>query len=211
MLPTTLDTFDTNEVVVGCDEVGVGCGAFTVCAAAVIWPADFIPTCEKEHKMMNMVKDSKKLTHKKREELEIFIKQHASAYSIASIENDEIDRINILNAIYKAMHCALDAIDIPFQHIVVDGSRFKPYMNKQGDYVHHTCIVNGDNTLFQIAAASILAKVHRDRQITELARSNDMLQKYGWENNKGYLTKQHMNAIKEFGLTPYHRRTFIHL
>jgi ribonuclease HII len=196
MLPLTINSFDENEVIVGCDEVGRGCGAFTVCAAAVIWPTNFIPMTSSDQAMLDMVIDSKKLSEKKREIVAEFIKLHALAYSIASIDNDEIDRINILNATYKAMHNALDGINIPFDHIAVDGNRFKSYMNKEGDFVHHTCIINGDNTLFQIAAASILAKVHRDKQISDLAMSDDALQKYGWEKNKGYLTKQHLDAIR---------------
>lgn len=210
MLPITLDSFDQSDILVGCDEVGRGCGAFSVCAAVVIWPSDYVASTPQDEKLVNMIKDSKKLSPKRREELAEFIKKNAVEYAIATVDNNEIDRINILQATYKAMHNALDMLNTRFTHIVVDGNKFKTYMNKEGDFVQHTCIVSGDNSLLQIAAASILAKVHRDNEISTLAQSDASLAPYGWEKNKGYLTKQHMDAIKQFGLTPYHRRTFIH-
>jgi ribonuclease HII len=210
MLPSTLDTLDETEIIVGCDEVGRGCGAFSVCAAVVIWPDCYVPSTPEDEKLVNMIKDSKKLSAKRREEIAEFIKKNACEYAIASIDSAEIDKINILQATYKAMHKALDMLNTKFTHIVVDGNKFKTYLNKDGDFVQHTCIVSGDNALLQIAAASILAKVHRDNEISMLAKSDPSLARYGWEKNKGYLTKQHMDAIKEYGMTPYHRRTFIH-
>lgn len=211
MLPDTLEEFNPNDVLVGIDEAGRGPGAFNVCAAAVIWPKNFEPASEEDRCMVDMIKDSKKLTAKRREKLAMFIKKNAVAFSMATVDNDEIDEINILQATFKAMHSALDKLDAPYDRIVVDGNRFKTYIDKNGNFVPHTCVVNGDNVLISIAAASILAKVHRDTEIVRLVESDKSLEPYGWDKNKGYLTKQHVEAIRKYGLTKYHRKSFIHL
>lgn len=215
MLPIVFEEFP-DDVLVGCDEVGRGPAASVVCAAAVIWDKDYVPETKEDEKLLHMIKDSKKLSEKNRNKLSEFIKKHAVAYGIATVSNQEIDKINILQATFKAMHLALDQIKIPFDRIVVDGDKFKPYIRKNTTndeepyFVPHKCIPKGDNRLLQIAAASILAKVHRDNIIIELHEANPRLQVYHWNKNKGYLTKQHMDAIKEHGMSEYHRRTFIH-
>ena len=210
MLPTTVEGIDDAETVVYMDEVGRGCLAFSVAVAAVIWPKDFVPQTPEDQKHLDAIKDSKKLSPKKREVLAAFIKENAQAYAIHSIDNEEIDRINILQATFKAMHGALDEIPVKFDRTVVDGDKFKPYMTPTGDFVPHTCVVGGDNLVFQIACASILAKVHRDTLITELGESDETLKCYMWHKNKGYGTKDHIAAIKEHGMSRYHRRSFIH-
>jgi len=211
MLPLTYQANDDQFVIACVDEVGRGCLAGPVCAAAVIWPKDFNPTDQEDIKLANMVKDSKKVTPKNREKLTEFIRKHAVAYAVAFVDNKEIDKINILQATYKAMHDALDNLSTEFDKIYVDGDKFKTYMSRSGEFVPHTCIVEGDNTLFQIAAASILAKTTRDAYITELTNTSDTLKHYGWEKNKGYGTKAHFDALKKHGLSEYHRKTFVHL
>lgn len=215
MLPTTLEEFD-GEILAGCDECGRGCGSGPVCSAVLIWPQDYIPATEEDDKLLHMIKDSKKLSAKNREKIAEFIKKQAVAYGIATVSNEEIDKINILQATFKAMHIALDQIKVHYDRIVVDGDKFKPYIRKNREddddlcFVPHKCIPKGDNSLLQIAAASILAKVHRDKIITDLHNSEPKFQVYHWDKNKGYLTKQHIEAIKQYGMCEYHRKTFIH-
>jgi ribonuclease HII len=211
MLPIYLEDTNLDEIIVGCDEVGRGCGSGPVCAACVVWSSEYVPKTTEDEALLNMIKDSKKLSAKNREKLSIFIKNNAIAYSIATIDNKEIDKINILQATFKAFHKALDELNTNFDRIMVDGDKFKTYMNKDGDFVPHTCISKGDNKLLQIAAASIIAKVYRDNYITDLHNSDEKLQVYHWDKNKGYLTKEHINAIRTFGLSEYHRESFIHL
>jgi ribonuclease HII len=208
MLPTTLPDYKEGTILAGVDECGRGTLCFTVVAAAVVWPLDYQPRTTDEAKKVSMIKDSKKLSPKRREELALFIQEHASAYSIASVDHEVVDQINILQATYKAMHQALDGLVCSVDRIAVDGNKFKPYMNRDGNFIPHSCIVKGDDSLFQIAAASILAKVHRDNAIVELAKSDDSLDVYRWEKNKGYGTKEHMDAIRKYGISRYHRKTF---
>ena len=165
----------------GCDEVGRGCLCGPVCAAAVILPPDF---------RSDEITDSKALSAKRREALRPLIEKEALAWGVAFVSPEEIDRINILNASILAMHLA----------IVVDGNRFKPYR----DIPHHT-VVKGDAKYLNIAAASILAKTHRDELMLRLAQE---CPGYGWEKNMGYPTKDHREAIARLGLSPYHRRSF---
>lgn len=209
MLPTILEDVHEDDLLAGLDECGRGCMSGPVTAGAVIWDSNYEPKTPEDEKLLNMIKDSKKLSAKNREKLSEFIKKNALDYAICDVDNKEIDRINILQATYKAMHGALDKLCAKFVRIVVDGNRFKPYLNENG-FVPHTCIVNGDNRLLQIAAASIIAKVHRDNYISELGNSDETLAVYGWEKNRGYGTKVHIAAIKEHGLSKYHRRSFIH-
>jgi len=175
----------------GCDEAGRGCLAGPVFAAAVILPDGFTNP---------WLNDSKKLTAARREELRAIIEKEAISWAVASIGPEEIDEINILNASIKAMHLALDALDVRPGAVIVDGNRFKPYRD-----LECTTIVKGDGKYGNIAAASILAKTHRDRYMEELHKSWPC---YGWDINKGYPTKFHREAIAQHGLSPHHRLTF---
>ena len=175
----------------GCDEAGRGCLAGPVVAAAVILPADY------SNERLN---DSKKLSEKIRYELRSEIEADALAFAVAFVSNTEIDQINILKASIVAMHRALDKLSIPPEHILVDGNRFYPY-NK----IDHTCIVKGDSKFSSIAAASVLAKTYRDDFMVEMAKK---FKPYKWDKNKGYPTKDHREAIKKYGVTDFHRRTF---
>jgi ribonuclease HII len=219
MLPLTLDGLDDDGICAYIDECGRGCFAGPVCAAVVVWPKDFDSSVlnAEERKLYESVKDSKKISENKRVKIADFIKTHAKAYAIACVDNEEIDKINILQATFKAMHMALNEIENSphtsishIDHIFVDGNRFKTYIGKDQEYVPHTCIIEGDAKLFQIAAASILAKTYRDKYITDLGNSSDELKVYKWDKNKGYGTKEHTDAIKKYGMTQYHRKTFIH-
>ncbi|MDE6226707.1 MAG: ribonuclease HII [Muribaculaceae bacterium] len=175
----------------GCDEAGRGCLCGPVCCAAVILPPDF--DCPE-------LNDSKKLSEKKRAALRPFIEKNALAWAVVMVEPEEIDRINILNASIIGMHRALDLLSVRPQHIIVDGNRFKPYKD-----IPHTTVVKGDGKYMAIAAASILAKTHRDELMDNLAKQYPG---YAWEINKGYPTKAHREAIAALGPTPQHRLTF---
>lgn len=175
----------------GCDEAGRGCLCGPVACAAVILPPDFF--CPG-------LNDSKQLTEKKRKELRPVIEQNALAWAVAMVSPEEIDDINILNASITGMHRALDALKIEPGHILVDGNRFKPYKN-----IPFTTVVKGDAKYMSIAAASILAKTHRDELMEELALK---FPGYAWEVNKGYPTKAHRLAIQNLGPTPLHRKSF---
>ncbi|MDY0253543.1 MAG: ribonuclease HII [Tenuifilaceae bacterium] len=176
---------------VGCDEAGRGCLAGPVVAAAVILPTSY------SHPLLN---DSKQLTHKQRELLRVEIEQSAVAHSVAMVSPQEIDRINILNASIRAMHIAIDGLNVTPEYIVVDGNRFKPYKA-----IPHSCIVKGDSLYLSIAAASILAKTYRDALMAKLSVEYPQ---YLWEKNKGYPTCEHRHAIEMYGASPHHRRTF---
>ena len=180
-----------DKIEAGCDEAGRGCLAGPVFAAAVILPENF---CNE------MLNDSKQLSEKKRDELRTIIEREALAWAVAAVDNEEIDKINILNASIEGMHRALAQLIITPQHILVDGNRFKPY----GDIEHH-CIVKGDGKYMAIAAASILAKTHRDEYMLQL---HERYPVYDWASNKGYPTKKHRAGIAAHGITPYHRRSF---
>lgn len=175
----------------GCDEAGRGCLAGPVFAAAVILSADF------DHHLLN---DSKQLNEADRYQLRDEIEQTAVAYAVASVDNEEIDRINILNASFLAMHRALDKLHLRPQFLIIDGNRFNRYQD-----VPHTCIVEGDGKYFSIAAASILAKTYRDDYMKQIAAEHP---EYDWHSNKGYPTIKHREAVLKIGYTPYHRRTF---
>lgn len=195
-------------VFAGCDEVGRGAGAGCVTAAAVIWANDYVPACEGDGKLFASIRDSKKLSAKQRAILSEFIKRNAIAYAVCDVANGVIDDVNILQATYKALHGALDGLGVEFDRVLVDGDRFKTYISPStGEFVPHTCVVGGDNKFVSIAAASILAKHHRDALMIELAAEYPA---YKWEKNKGYLTAEHIQAIRARGACPLHRRTFIH-
>lgn len=175
----------------GCDEAGRGCLAGPVVAAAVILPKNF------RHMVLD---DSKKLTACQREELKGEIMEKAIAWKVAFVDNEEIDRTNILRASIKAMHIAIEGLDRVPQFLLIDGNRFYPYKN-----LGHRTIIRGDGTYFSIAAASVLAKTFRDEFMEKL--HNDYPQ-YGWITNKGYPTPFHRDAIMKYGITPFHRKTF---
>lgn len=176
---------------VGVDEAGVGCLAGPVFAAAVIWPPDLTDT---------HINDSKKLSPKKREELYDFVISNAIDWSVAQVCPQRIDEINIRNARIEAMHKAIDSLNVLPQHILVDGDAFKPYPE-----VPHTLVVKGDSKYLCIAAASILAKVSRDRYMRKL---HEEIPLYEWDRNKGYPTQGHYANIKEHGITIHHRKSF---
>ena len=183
--------FQQNLIEAGCDEVGRGCIAGPVIAAAVILKKNY-----KNHKII----DSKKLTAKMRKYLEKEIKNDALDWAVASINNLKIDKHNILNASILAMHKALDKLKLRPEFIVVDGNKFNPYRRTK-----HECIINGDDKFLSIAAASILAKNYRDRYMTKLS---NIYSEYSWETNFGYPTRAHREAIKRCGITKYHRKSF---
>ena len=195
----------------GCDEAGRGCLAGAVYAAAVILPPDY------QNALLN---DSKQLTERRRYQLRTEIERDAVAWAVGIVSPEEIDQINILNASILAMHRALDQLTVRPQAVIVDGNRFKPYreplnvpclqdfsisVERQAEPLPHTTIVKGDGKYLSIAAASILAKTYRDDYMNRLAEEYPQ---YDWLSNKGYPTKKHRAAIKEFGITPYHRRSY---
>jgi ribonuclease HII len=176
----------------GCDEAGRGCLAGPVYAAAVILPFNY---------QNPRINDSKKLSASARESIRSEIENDAMAWCVASADNVEIDKINILNASILAMHRALDGLRIMPGLLLIDGNRFKPYRE-----IEHRCIVRGDARFMSIAAASILAKTYRDHFMTELSPK---FPQYGWSRNKGYPTFEHRKALLKFGQSPYHRRSFV--
>ena len=180
---------DTIEA--GCDEAGRGCLAGAVYAAAVILPPDF------RNELLN---DSKQLTEKQRYALRDVIERAASAWAIGVVSPEEIDKINILNASFLAMHRAIDGLSIRPEHLLIDGNRFNPYPG-----LPHTTVVKGDGKYMAIAAASILAKTYRDDYMNRL---HEEFPVYDWRHNKGYPTPKHRSAIVEYGITPYHRKSF---
>lgn len=180
-----------NYVEAGCDEVGRGCLCGPVVAAAVILDDIF---------EQNLVNDSKKLNFKTRLELDDYIKNNVKDYAIAELSPAFIDQHNILNASIHAMHNALDKLTIRPELILVDGNKFHPY-----NYIPHQCIIKGDSKILSIAAASILAKNYRDQLMIRL---HEEFPEYGWNKNMGYATKVHIEALKKFGPTKYHRQSF---
>lgn len=195
-----------NVIEAGCDEAGRGPLAGSVFAAAVILPPSFQ---EKKHvfsEEWQLLNDSKQLTENERERLRPIIEQEAAAWAVAEVTAEEIDRINILNAAILAMHKALGQLKIRPQHIIVDGNRFKPYIDPDSGWaVPYRTVVKGDGKYMSIAAASVLAKTHRDEYMRCLA---EQYPQYDWQHNMGYPTPKHREAIKQFGLTPYHRLSF---
>lgn len=186
-----LSSYTPQQIEAGVDEVGRGCLAGPVVAAAVILPKDYT------HELLN---DSKKLSAKQREKLAEIIKKDALAYAVAEASPQEIDEINILNASFLAMHRAIAQLSFAPELLLIDGNRFKKYAD-----IPHQCIVKGDSLYLSIAAASILAKTYRDKLMTTLAQEFPY---YGWEKNAGYPTVFHRKGIAAHGLSPYHRKTF---
>lgn len=186
-----LPCIDATRREAGCDEAGRGCLAGPVFAAAVILPPDF---------RSDELNDSKQLTEKKRYALRPVIEREALAWAVGVVTAEEIDRINILKASFLAMHRAIDQLALRPDHLLIDGNRFTPYAG-----ISHTTVVKGDGKYLNIAAASILAKTYRDDYMNELAV---LYPDYRWQENKGYPTKAHRQAIRRCGITPYHRKTF---
>lgn len=187
-----LEPFHKKGVIeAGCDEAGRGCLAGPVVAGAVILPEGF------NHPLLN---DSKKLTEAQRDELRPVIEKEAVAWAVAMYSNEEIDEVNILKASFLSMHRAIDQLTTRPESLLIDGNRFIEYPS-----VPHECIIKGDGKYMSIAAASVLAKTHRDELMMELHTQHPY---YGWDRNKGYPTKAHRDAIIEHGPTPYHRSSF---
>jgi ribonuclease HII len=186
-----LPYFNATLLEAGCDEAGRGCLAGPVFAAAVMLPPDFY------HPLLN---DSKQLSEETRALLRPLIEQEALAWSVQQIDNHEIDRINILKASFKAMHLAVDHLSLRPQLLLIDGNRFAPYWG-----IPHHCVVKGDGKYASIAAASILAKTHRDEYMQHLHLQHPQ---YKWNENKGYPTPAHKTLIRKHGLTDFHRKTF---
>ena len=186
-----LKHYPLNKLIAGCDEAGRGCLAGPVVAAAVILPNNF------KNKMLN---DSKLLSEKKRDLLRKVIEKQATCWAIGIVSAVEIDKINILNASFLAMHRAIKKLYVEPEFLIIDGNRFNPY---QG--INHECIIKGDGKYLAIAAASVLAKTYRDDIMKKLA---DEFPDYNWEKNKGYPTKKHRNAIEKIGISKHHRKSF---
>lgn len=186
-----LSSFTTDLIEAGCDEVGRGCLAGPVVAAAVILPKNY------QHELLN---DSKQLSKEERIALQSDIVQDSLAWAVAEVGNEEIDEINILNASFRAMHLALDKLSVRPEFLLIDGNRFKPYRD-----IKFECIIKGDAAYLSIAAASVLAKNYRDELMTKLS---EQFPGYGWHTNVGYPTIEHRDGIRQFGITPYHRKSF---
>ncbi|MDE5561177.1 MAG: ribonuclease HII [Bacteroidaceae bacterium] len=189
--------FKSDCIEAGCDEAGRGCLAGPVFAAAVILPQDI---CLRDTVLAQSLNDSKQLTERKRVALRTLIESDALAWAVVAVDNAEIDELNILRASITAMHRALDRLSLRPAHIIVDGNRFYPYSD-----IRHTTIVKGDARYMSIAAASILAKTHRDEYMLHL---HEEYPQYAWNRNKGYPSVAHREAIRKYGPTPYHRMTF---
>jgi len=186
-----LNCYQEDFLEAGCDEAGRGCLAGPVFAAAVILPKGFV---------LEGLNDSKQLTHEQRDLLRPIIEREALAWAVASCDHEEIDKINILNASFLAMHRAVEKLHTRPGYLVIDGNRFKAYPE-----IPHSCIIKGDGKYLNIAAASILAKTHRDEFMTNLHLDYP---DYNWGKNKGYPTIAHRKAVLEIGLSPFHRKTF---
>ena len=198
--------YEKDKIEVGLDEAGRGCLFGPVCVAGVIWLDEDPIQDDKDYE----IKDSKKVSEKKRTLLKDYIKDNAIAYSIQLIHHEDIDKYNILNATMTGMHKCLDEITdlLSIDTILVDGNHFDFYSDNNDNYINHVCVIDGDNTYKSIAAASILAKTYRDEWIHKLVDENPELEKYDLRNNKGYGTKKHLDAIKKYGITEWHRKSF---
>lgn len=189
--PKLLPFYKINTIEAGCDEAGRGCLAGPVVAAAVILPSNF---------QNDFLNDSKKLSEKKRKELRPIIESKAIAWSVVLVDNHEIDKMNILNASFLAMNRAVQKLSVTPEHILIDGNRFRPQTN-----IPYKCMIKGDGRFYSIAAASVLAKTFRDEFMQKIHREFPV---YGWDRNKGYPTKIHRKAIRDFGVSKYHRMSF---
>ena len=186
----------------GIDEAGRGSLIGRVYVGAVIMPFEL-----EDDKYLE-IKDSKKLSKKKREELSEYIKEIALDYAVCYADNNIIDKKNILQATIETMHDTINALNIEPEYLLIDGNKFIPIINERMEYIPYTCVKQGDNKYLSIAAASILAKVEHDRHIEQICYENDELNKYDLMNNMGYGTKKHLDAIEKYGITNLHRKTF---
>lgn len=189
--PKLLPYFKKNTIEAGCDEAGRGCLAGPVFAAAVILPSNF---------KNDLLNDSKKLTEKQRNKLRPIIEKEALAWAVKSVSNEEVDEINILNASFLAMNQAVKELKIEPEHLLIDGNRFRTKSK-----IPFSCMIKGDGRFYSIAAASVLAKTHRDDFMEKIDKE---FPGYDWSKNKGYPTKKHRAGIKKYGVTKYHRKTF---
>ncbi len=187
------NSYQNSLIEAGCDEAGRGCLAGSVFAAAVILPPDFF------HPLLN---DSKQMTERNREKLRVIIEQESIAWAVGEVTAKRIDEINILNSSFEAMALAVTQLKVPPQFLAIDGNRFKSSLN-----IPFECVIKGDGKHANIAAASVLAKTYRDEYMLLL---DSEYPQYGWAANKGYPTKQHRLAIREYGITPHHRLSFNH-
>jgi ribonuclease HII len=187
-----LPYLDDGRIEAGCDEAGRGCLAGAVFAAAVILPPDF---------RNDDLNDSKQLSEKQRDKLRIIIEDEALSWALGTVSAPEIDKLNILRASITAMHRAIDKLTLRPEHLLIDGNKFITYAE-----IRHTTIIKGDGKYLSIAAASVLAKTHRDEYMHQLDKQYP---EYKWSANKGYPTREHRDAIKEYGITPYHRKSFM--
>ena len=200
---TSLKIYQTKgDIEVGVDEAGRGCLMGRVYAAAVILPQEFTD----ENYLQ--IRDSKKLSAKKRNALKSYIQETAIGFGVGYAESTEVDSKNIYNATILAMHRALDQLDVCVDRIFVDGKHFKPYFDKEDNFPSYQCIVGGDDSFLNIAAASILAKCARDEHVLSIIKDKPQLDAYGWSRNKGYGTSEHMKALQTHGVTEYHRKSF---
>ncbi len=186
-----LPYYKPDTIEAGCDEAGRGCLAGPVYAAAVILPSDF---------KNDLLNDSKKLTEKQRYKLRPIIEKEALAWAVEAVTNEEIDKINILNASFAAMNRAVKKLKIKPEHLLIDGNRFRPQTD-----IPFTCMIKGDGRFLSIAAASVLAKTYRDDFMEKI---HTEFPQYNWDKNKGYPTKKHRAGIRKYGVTKYHRMTF---
>ena len=196
---------DEDKIEIGIDEAGRGCLFGEVFVAGVILPKNIKELMEEEK---IVIKDSKKISKKKRMKAKEFIERVAIDYCVVSKDNKVIDQKNILNATIEGMHQVLDQIQTKPNKILVDGNRFKFYRDKDGELIEHKCVTGGDNKYLSIASASILAKTNKDIHMVNLVNNNPELEKYDLVNNSGYGTKKHIEAIKKYGTTEFHRKTF---
>ena len=211
MLPKTIksykiEPYQTEGILeLGIDEAGRGCLFGRLYVAGVILPNNIQELCEEED---IIIKDSKKMTKNNKERARLFIEKNAIDYCIVYKESYEIDKLNILQATLEGMHNVVDRICIKPDKILVDGDKFKKYIDEYGNIINHECIIDGDNKYMSIAAASILAKTYKDKYVEELVIENPDLEKYGLPGNSGYGTAVHLDAIKKYGSTKYHRKSF---
>ena len=204
-----------SELQIGVDEAGRGCFAGPVCCAAVIWDMNWLNE-NSDNLILNQIKDSKKISEKKRQQFSSFIKDNALSYGISMIDSNTIDEINILQASIQGMHLAIKECiekipELRINRLIIDGTQFKSYKSPyENEFViPHVCVTSGDNLYLNIASASILAKVERDNFMKNLCIENPEFDlRYKWKSNKGYGTKDHINGIKEYGITSFHRKTF---
>ena len=201
---------DESKIEVGIDEAGRGCLFGPVTVGAVVWSHEDPLHNDMPCQSPPEIKDSKKLSEKKRLLLKDYIEEHAIAWSVQFISHEEIDKTNILKATMKGMHQCVDDIrkQLEIDTILVDGDKFNAYTDENLEYINHECIIKGDNTYKSIAAASILAKTHRDNYIYDLVKDRPELEAYALHKNKGYGTKIHMDAVKKYGPIEGHRLSF---